>query len=420
MIRILVVDDEVTVTRMLHSLLLTHFTEADILTANSAAQAVSLLKRYHFDLVMTDIAMPEMNGIELLALIKDNWPDCYVIVLTAHSDFDYAYKVSMYDDVRYLLKLEEPDVIIQAVCKALGRTGRPSEEEKIREQMLKEPLSPALISTRRLLTRWLMAGDVMEPDERREISRCGLIEPGQDTLMIYAAATVHTAPYLALLAEHAVSGYSRKHISIYSESSAVILVQCAQEDQESMAHRLYEQLDALLGRLDQEDMKEAAFGITEGFLSWDRLQDVCTRLGEKTRNAGAESVSVFSEEELYRGDLHVRRESATEEIDEYIAGHYMEELSLTLLAERFHYNSSYLSRFYKQKTGCGLAEHIIRVRLKEACRLLQSTEEPVRMIAEQCGFDSMKYFTATFKRVLSMTPAQYRESMSNMSKNRPE
>ena len=257
MIRILVVDDEVTVTRMLHSLLLTHFTEADILTASSAAQAVSLLNRHHFDLVLTDIAMPEMDGIELLALIKANWPDCYVIVLTAHSDFNYAYRVSMYDGVRFLLKLEEPDVIIQAVRKGLNKAIRPNEEGQIREQMLQETLSPALICCRKALTKWLMSGEEIDSQGIQKISQGGLIQPGQDTMLIYAAATVHTAPYLGLLAEHVVSGYSRTHISIYSESSAVILVQCPEESRENMAHHMYEQLDALIGRLDQEEPPSA-------------------------------------------------------------------------------------------------------------------------------------------------------------------
>ena len=101
------------------------------------------------------------------------------------------------------------------------------------------------------------------------------------------------------------------------------------------------------------------------------------------------------------------------QVNRYIQEHYAEQISLTQIAEQFNYNSSYLSRIYKQNMREGISEHIIRTRIEAACRLLLGGGMSVGEIAEQCGFQTTKYFITVFKRVKGFTPKAWRESQKS-------
>ncbi len=116
MYRILVVDDEELITDSLAYMLeTTEAYELDVYKAYSAYEALSYLDKYAFDIIISDIQMPGMNGIELLKEIQQKWPSSQVIFLTGHDSFDYAYKAIKYHAARYILKNEGDDVLLSAI-----------------------------------------------------------------------------------------------------------------------------------------------------------------------------------------------------------------------------------------------------------------------------------------------------------------
>ena len=98
MYRMLVVDDEPLIVNSLCSSIEQNF-DVELYRANSAFVAMDLLQKMRFDVVITDISMPVMSGLELLKWIRGIWPQCYVILLTAYDKFDYAYESMKYDRV---------------------------------------------------------------------------------------------------------------------------------------------------------------------------------------------------------------------------------------------------------------------------------------------------------------------------------
>lgn len=73
---LLIVDDEYEILLGLEEMFRYEFDlEVDVYTANSAYEALELLDRVRFDVVLTDIKMPGMDGITLFERIKENWPD---------------------------------------------------------------------------------------------------------------------------------------------------------------------------------------------------------------------------------------------------------------------------------------------------------------------------------------------------------
>lgn len=116
MYRLLIVDDEEIITDSLYETFSRHMPDRlDVCKAYSAMEALTWMRRTRIDIVLTDIRMPGMSGLELTEQIQASWPNCRVIFLTGHSDFDYAYRAFQMPNVRYLLKTEGYDKVMAVV-----------------------------------------------------------------------------------------------------------------------------------------------------------------------------------------------------------------------------------------------------------------------------------------------------------------
>ncbi|WP_199615385.1 response regulator [Paenibacillus alkalitolerans] len=120
MIEILLVDDETYVTESLARTI--PWEQMDIhkvYQASSAADALLILEEQSVDIVVTDIRMPVMDGLKLIETIGQRWPHIRCILLTGHSDFDYAKKAIQLQAFDYILKPVNDDEFIGCVSNAI-------------------------------------------------------------------------------------------------------------------------------------------------------------------------------------------------------------------------------------------------------------------------------------------------------------
>lgn len=117
---ILIVDDE---PDMLH--LLKRSLEPDlncrVETAGSGNEALNMLNRDHFDLVLSDIKMPEMDGLELLKQIRHDEPDLTVVMMTGHGSIETAVKAMQNGAYDFITKPFDLDALVIRLEKALER-----------------------------------------------------------------------------------------------------------------------------------------------------------------------------------------------------------------------------------------------------------------------------------------------------------
>lgn len=97
-------------------------------------------------------------------------------------------------------------------------------------------------------------------------------------------------------------------------------------------------------------------------------------------------------------------------IKQYIQEHLSENLSLSMLSEKFNYNSSYISHIFKQTTGIGISEYITMTRIELANKLLLTTNNSISDIADATGFDTAQYFSYVYKKRTGISPTDYRIS----------
>jgi len=139
--RILLVDDEASIRLTLGALL--ERTGYNVTSAESGEQAVQLLERQPFDLLLTDLKMPGIDGMQLVAAARQRQPDVAVIVLTGHGSLESAIDGLHQQIFDYLLKTSTPDEVIARV-----NAGLEAHAQQRRQQQLIEVVGSALSELR--------------------------------------------------------------------------------------------------------------------------------------------------------------------------------------------------------------------------------------------------------------------------------
>ena len=119
---ILVVDDDDVIRDTLCELLSADYS---CQTANTAEEALAKLEAHGFDVVLTDISMPGLNGRDLLNKVIDMYPGTQVIIVSGHSDHEQAQSLMSGGAFDYLLKPFRLEMVEESVKRAIeaGRSG---------------------------------------------------------------------------------------------------------------------------------------------------------------------------------------------------------------------------------------------------------------------------------------------------------
>ena len=129
---VLIVDDKDSMLKMLSTLLADDW---DVETFRSASEALERFRRNPADLVLTDIRMPDMDGMELLQTVKREAPDTEVILMTAYATVSQAVEAVKAGAYNYLTKPFEPDELKIALEKAYERKQLREEAQILKEQV---------------------------------------------------------------------------------------------------------------------------------------------------------------------------------------------------------------------------------------------------------------------------------------------
>ena len=122
MYRVILVDDERLIIRGLSTVVPWAELGCEIAgTAHDGVSGLEMIHRLRPDIVMTDIRMPNMDGLTMLAAIRSEFPEIQMCVLTAYRDFEYARKALTLGVCRYLLKPSDLEELKEAVRQMVSR-----------------------------------------------------------------------------------------------------------------------------------------------------------------------------------------------------------------------------------------------------------------------------------------------------------
>ncbi|MGN8646227.1 helix-turn-helix domain-containing protein [Gracilibacillus sp. HCP3S3_G5_1] len=177
-------------------------------------------------------------------------------------------------------------------------------------------------------------------------------------------------------------------------------------------------LSKLLNRMQNSVLEEQAFDLSNNY---HYVYEICEALNNSLKtNTWEEDSQLFLMQMLscIRSNMQDKKLDTTidkyrslhhsERIMQWLQEHYMEPFDLEKLSNDVHLSKSYVSRIFKRETGSNLTEYLTILRIKQACQLLQMSEEPIEIISENVGLGNVSYFIQLFKRMIGTTPHQYR------------
>lgn len=128
------------------------------------------------------------------------------------------------------------------------------------------------------------------------------------------------------------------------------------------------------------------------------------------------SLSYFFEQLISEFSLLSQTEETNrmiQKIKQYIQENYAKDISLHSLAEQLFVSKNYVSTIFKQKTGVNYLDYLTNVRMEQAKIRLETTEKGINQIMVELGYKNASHFGKVFKQEVGVTPAEYRQRISN-------
>jgi len=254
MYKIVIVDDDILIRKGIRNVIRWKDLECEICAeASSGEEALKVIEEVKPDIVITDIKMPNMDGIELIDRIKRTIPQCKIVILTAYREFEYAQRAIKIGAFDFLLKPTKVEDIINVIKKAINEIKKEKtiveELEKI-NSILKEKL-PVLRENFLFNVIFEM---IQNEDEILQMASLYEIEIGS-FLMILAECTTreekgkHNTHLYLLGISNMLNDFLNHSYTIYSiylnNSQAVYIINSKKEVEKKDENELFELLNQL-------------------------------------------------------------------------------------------------------------------------------------------------------------------------------
>lgn len=423
MYRVLVVDDEEMITDSLAAMLSeTERFELDVYRAYSGTEAFQLLNEYQFDIVISDICMPGTTGIELAKGIRQKWPRCQVIFQTGYDNFEYAKQAIREKVAHYILKSEGDEILLDAIGECIRSVEK---EMDVRAALLKAREETRLYKAmlRRNIIRTLLL-DHEKTDyhdqmwDKVEIS----LTEGCPVMLLAGRASRELTDETALAIDMAIREkimYAVKSEAVWQDQNVIIWA-LQPVDHENLQHARAV-VKGMAEGIKRAILQTLGISITFVFhekqIEWeqvsrpfDRLKRVAELMLSGNSQIDLAGIEYFENRHGEEADETELEKSFVSRLMAYISEHIGGDLSLYALSEKLHLNPSYLSRRFKELTGQTLTETILNLRMEKACDLLKNTSFRISEIASMVGYETSANFSKVFKKVMKITPREYRDS----------
>jgi two-component system response regulator PilR (NtrC family) len=147
MAKILVLDDNQGMREFMEIMLTKE--GYDVTSSDDPSKAINLCRKIDFDLVITDLRMPKINGIEFLKTIKDNKPETIVILITAYASGETAVNAMKEGAYDYVEKDGDIEHLKKVVSAALLKKGLGNEKQNVKDETVVQPTFCGMIGTSR-------------------------------------------------------------------------------------------------------------------------------------------------------------------------------------------------------------------------------------------------------------------------------
>ena len=154
MYRVLVVDDEKIEREGIKFLLSREEGEFEISEASNGRQALEILRNEEIDLLLTDIKMPHMDGLELAKKAKEEKEELQIVIFSGYNDFSFAQEAIRYGVKEYVLKPVDPDIFSETLEKVRSEIDKNKNRKIRRNRIFSSSIFSRIIFTQEKKKFW--------------------------------------------------------------------------------------------------------------------------------------------------------------------------------------------------------------------------------------------------------------------------
>ena len=375
--------------------------------AENGIEALELVEKLNPDVLLTDIRMPFVSGIDLARQVREVHPSTQIAFLSGHDDFSYAQQAIQYNIISYMLKPISAMELTEELRKI---------KEKIDEQFRMfatgghEPNRETVMTffMTLLLDEFQQENDVKRDQELLEkLVDIGIVK-NEDGALMY---TVMTTSILNEAEENvteetnvnAVNSVLNKYfkvVSFYINGKITSILISTKRGYDKYLHIAVEEISEKVKRIMGKDSVIGIGRIETGLSNIHKayVESVKAISYSATQKKG---IYFIADMEQYKK----RAEQISEKALEIINNNYMDpEISLVSVSNEIAVSPNYLSAMIKKSTGCTFIDLLSKKRISVATDLLLHSNYKIREIAEQCGYSDQHYFSYCFKKITGMSP----------------
>ena len=396
--KVLIADDEPKIRRGLKKTLNWKALDMEVVgEAEDGEIALDMAQSVRPDIMLVDICMPFINGLELIERLNIILNDCIIIVITGHDEFSYAQKAVKLKVFDFLLKPVSKEQLHQTICKGkevLLRTQKKNEYVSWAKQQLEENSS---YLKERFLNDWIK-GRLTEAAVEEQLKFFQLKLSGDVGMFVIKIIEKFNRDEL--------SEEWNKSLLLYAVQN--IFEELLQDWQPNLIVR--DKKDNIIAITPVRPIAQwVEFGPKIEAIADKYLKQVII-VGQKPIKDGLFSIPVVYENLIKELNEKVNCTPvvflAKKYIDTY---YYKEDLSLQEVANEHQISSTYLSKLLKRETGASFIDYLTQTRIKKAIEFIKDPTIKIYEIAEKVGYSSQHYFSTAFKKTLGVSPVEYRK-----------
>lgn len=397
MYNIVIVDDEVIMQNAIRKYIETNCFDFNIAGVfNDGQEALNYINTSSVDIVITDIKMPNVDGLELVQQVRQNGLDCIFIIISAYDDFQYA-KVAIECNVfGYLLKPLDFDELHEQLLRAKEKLNHEREhimstEEEDNEIFFIDLMFRKIMSVEQLYERF------------NKLSLPGFVKKNPGSIICISISKEQTADEWPCEKERLDIAFKNIIKFLYHDSYICLILKKGLYFYYIIVSN--ENIHEFNENILKNNINES-LGIETDIEEVSRFSEISEFIDDKQ--------TIISDVKSYDDDP-VQRNIALKKALEYIDQNYQNDIARDDVAEVAHLSSAYFSRYFKQKIGMSFFDYLTNVRMKKAIELLE-TDMRVNEIAEMVGYQNRNRFFINFKRYTSYNPTEYRIKILKMER----
>ncbi|WP_172255525.1 response regulator transcription factor [Saccharibacillus deserti] len=467
MLNVLVVDDDKLVRQGLISTMpWAEFGLRVVGEARNGEKALEFLETHEVDLLLTDLAMPVMSGLELMRSVRKRYPRIFIVVLTLHQDFSYVQEALRLGAIDYIAKVQLEEERFEEV---LGRIRSRIDSEHSKDtpafenqlpadtgyaligantaelqhavRFVSEEFRPPHFKTVPHLAAWLAANSTEDEQLAGLLNKA--LNPESDCRILRLSGlrglgiSEISAGLSAYLDEewfYARRPDKRAYVLNLAETQTEPDTQCPTLAETHMRNLqeirlrgsrldwVYDagSFEALLA--DLAALRLPSPRLHGELLSWGYAWNAVYEAVSGSRLEPPERLDSWFETEKFmrqaREQLGTALGSRLYSIEvrasvtraaALVHARLSEPLQAGQLAREVNMSRSYFSQCFRDIFGITFNEYVRQQRIDRACTLLAETRKTVQWVAERTGYTDEKYFSRIFREQTGLLPSEFRQ-----------